>query len=491
MNRGCALCVLVLLFAGSATAVDLLEVEHPDVGGMEDAVRQPLSASRSALETLLSAAGEGEALGRAFGDSGELYLVYDLTEAAAACLENASRLLPSEARWPYLLGSLFEHEREIERARLAYERALRLDPDYLVTVLRLGRIYELSGLEEAADRAFKEALQRDPGSAFAHAGLARLANDAGRFEEAVAAWERALALQPQATALHYSVALAYRELGRFDEAREHLSQRGENKVQFQDPITDEVKLRAGGALAFLAARALEAGETEVGIERLRQAVAASPSSARIWGRLGDALADEGRFEEAVDPLQRAIELQPDSVPLLVSSARVLVELGRGSEAIVYMRRALAQVPEYQELRVQLAATLARNGEPIAAADEIGIVLQAQPQDTRLRWIRVSYLVGASLPRELRAELEEIVRYDPSDAGAHFQLGNLAIEAGEEARALDHLREAVAIDAWEPGDSVGAFGALRRVRAPSEAGGRARPLDPRSQPRPGDRADSRR
>ena len=70
--------------------------------------------------------------------------------------------------------------------------------------------------------------------------------------------------------------------------------------------------------------------------------------------------------------------------------------------------ALVLVPEYHELRVQLAAALARNSEPIAAADEIGIVLQDVPDDTRLRWIRVSYLQGVNLPRELRAELEEIV-----------------------------------------------------------------------------------
>ncbi len=118
MSRSRTFAVAFALFVGAMVAParaelpPLLEVPHPDLGGVEPTVRNQLAETRARLDGLVSKGGvDQRELGQSFAELGQSYLVYDLTDAAAAALENASRLLPEDGRWPYLLGTIHEHDR--------------------------------------------------------------------------------------------------------------------------------------------------------------------------------------------------------------------------------------------------------------------------------------------------------------------------------------------------------------------------------------------
>ncbi len=431
-----------------APATDLAPVPHPPLDSMEDGVRAPLAEVRRALEAQQAKdEGDPEILGHAFGELGELYLVYDLTEAAAAGLENARRLLPGQDRWPFLLGTLYEHDRQLVLAIERYREARRLRPDYLPTLLRLGRVYLLQSDLEASLEAYSAALRLDSGSAAAHAGLGKLAARRGEPRTATEYFEEALELQPTATALHYPLALAYRELGETDKAREQLAKRGDVEVRFGDPIAAEVRDRATGATVqtFLAKLALDVGSVDEALDRLQAAAAADPENAGVRAGLGWVLMREGRLEDGAEAYAEAVRLDGESPLYRVSLVSVLLELDREAEAVRHMRRVLELAPDFPGVRFQLAAALARAEDFEAAAREYALAIGAEPDVPLLRREYALVLERLERTEEMRTELETVLELAGDDALVLFKLANLELEAGETAAAERHYSRSLGLD----------------------------------------------
>ena len=433
---------------GQTTSAELAPVPHPALDSMEETVRVQLLQARRNLEELAAKdGGDAETLGRAFGELGEIYLVYDLTTAANAALGNAGELLPGEHRWPFLIGTIYEHDRELDLAIGKYDEARRLRPDYLPTLLRLGRVRLLHGDLDASREAYSAALRLDSGSAAAHAGLARLAARRGEPRTATEHFEEALELQPTATALHYALALAYRELGENEKAREHLAERGDVEVRFYDPIAAEVKNRASGPTAqmFLANAALEVGSVDEALARLREVLRTSPSNAGAHANLGSVLGRAGRLEEAADAFAAAVRLN-EGLPLYrVSLVGLLLELGRWSEALPHMRTILEQAPDHHLVRSQLAGALARQEDYEGAAAQYALVVAARPEALQMRWEFATVLERLGRPQEMRTQLEALLASGGDDALALFKLANLEIEAGDTAAAELHYTRALELD----------------------------------------------
>ena len=105
-------------------------------------MRTQIEAQRRTLNELLDSndIAPGD-LAMAFGELGQLYLLYDLSSAAEAALRNASALSPREPRWAYLLGSLFRLDNRLDLAAQAYERVLALGSRDPATLIHLGNVH--------------------------------------------------------------------------------------------------------------------------------------------------------------------------------------------------------------------------------------------------------------------------------------------------------------------------------------------------------------
>jgi hypothetical protein len=77
----------------------LLPVRVPDLTRVEADVRHALELARTELDAQLASADRRQ-LAELFGNTGLLYQAHLILEPAAACYENAARLMPRDHRWP-------------------------------------------------------------------------------------------------------------------------------------------------------------------------------------------------------------------------------------------------------------------------------------------------------------------------------------------------------------------------------------------------------
>lgn len=258
-----------------AQSESLRPVPRVSMEGMEAAVREQIEAQRDRLETLSRETdAAGPPLGQAYGELGQLYLLYDLSAPAMVALDNASVLDLGQPRWPYLLGSLHELEGRYEEARSSYREALKRsggNATSLPIVARLIRVLlpdaaETSKVAEELEPLLFRLEQPDAAAYRAFAAFARgeLAFAQDQHMPAAEWYARALAAQPEANQLHYRLALAHREAGDLERARFHLENRGDREVAFPDPVVAELRSQARGAGAqlMLGRIALSTGDLE-------------------------------------------------------------------------------------------------------------------------------------------------------------------------------------------------------------------------------------
>jgi len=423
---------------------EFLEIDHPVLDSMEEAVRLQLFEARASVERLQAAGTDPDALGQAFRELGSLYLVYDLGDAAAASLENASRLLPQDADLHYLLGTLYESDRDLEGARREFQRARELDSHYLPTLIRLAGVHRLLDSLQEAGEVLDQARRLEPGSAIVLSALGRLAAAGQRYEDAVDFFEKALDAQPSATSIHYPLSRAYQELGDSEQAQFHLEHRGEVRVVYSDPVAEQVRSGATGVAVelILANMALRSGSVEAAESRLRRAVELDPDSAAAHFALGVVLERQERSEEALEELILAVDLDPDSLRRRQALALHLLQMERDDEAIVVLRELLDRAPEYVKPREDLATALTRVGDLAAAADEFKRVLELDPERNYSRWKRALVLERSGRMEESIAEVREVLERTPNFPEAHFKLANYAAASGDVEEALAGYAKAV-------------------------------------------------
>jgi tetratricopeptide (TPR) repeat protein len=437
------LCGLLAVPASDQSSASVGECElalpEPLLERMEAAVRSEIEKQVSKVRALLA---DGQSapknLGAALGGLGRVYHAYGLEDSAVACYQEAERLDPASALWPYYLGFLYQVRGEAREAAGAFERALRLAPDDPPTLLRLARArFDLGALDDA-ESLFRRTLEDHPANAAAaHAGLARIAGARGQHASAVEHYEAALARQPQATLLHYPLALAYRQLGRTAEAVEHLDLRGDASVTFPDPLALALDSEATGSALHVnrAGIARAEGRHSEAVAEYRLALASDPRNATARYDLGMLLAAGGDLAGAKSELEEARRLQPDNPSVVAALARVLAASGAEQEALPLFRRSVELDPDWAVGHLQLAAALARATRHAEARDAYDRALELDPASTAARLGRAEVLLEISRPAAATEDLEAVLRSEPDNARASLRLGEARQRLGEADAAL--------------------------------------------------------
>lgn len=438
---------------GTAAAVQprLPPVPDPALDALEAPIREQLRERRQGLDALVAREWVPPAeLGTAFGEMGQLYLVYNLRQAATACFENARALLPQDHRWPHYLGSVALEDRDLETAIRELGRATELEPADASAWIKLGRAQLDAGLLAEAEASFSTALTLAPGDAAALHGLGRVAQDRGEHREAIRRFEAALQAQPEATALYHLLGMSYRELGDLDRARESLAHYAPGPVTLHDPLVENLTTLVRGAQIHLARgnQALLAGDTETAIRELEAAVAVDPEDFLAHFDLSRAYLGAGDEDRALAALERSVELNPDYRDGRYNLAAALARAGRFAEAAVHFEAASRLDPTDADARRQWAVALARAGEPGRALEVLRTLVAQHPGDAGAHTALGTLLAQTGDLQGAREHLSQALELAPEAAvaaEAHLQLAALAGGApGAEAEALQHLRQAAAL-----------------------------------------------
>ena len=101
--------------------------------------------------------------------------------------------------------------------------------------------------------------------------------------------------------------------------------------------------------------------------------------------------------------------------------------GRTREAINLCREGLGRFPHYTTARLVLAKAHLDDGNPDAALAELGLVLQASPEDVQAHRLTAEIHRKAGRLAEARRHLEQVVRLDAGDREARLLLDTLAAD----------------------------------------------------------------
>ncbi|HVS63242.1 MAG TPA: tetratricopeptide repeat protein [Thermoanaerobaculia bacterium] len=473
--------------AGGARAVpsELRPLPELALEGVEEAIRGPLMERRAEVDRLIAGRRQGEVvdeerLAAALGVLGELYLVYDFSEAAEAALANAATVAPSLHRWPYLLGTLQQLERRWSEAEASFRRALELQPADGATLARLAEVVLEQERWQEADQLFARLEPIEGFGAFAAWGRGRAALGRGEPGAAVPYLERVLERRPDAGEVRYQLALAHRDAGDRERARALLAAPREGGVGFPDPVAVELRssVRGVGALLVLGRQALEEGAPERAERRFREAVALDPTSVHAHQSLASLLRRQGRLEEALGFYEKALELDADLAglrsfvaELYLARARShwqavdpgdgrpsldqLDEPARGraradlERAAAHLERTLGQAPEYVEGWLGLAEARAGLGDLAGAAAALGEGIERQPEQLELVVQLARLLAEQGRLDQAIAALDEASQRAGVQARLSFEAARMLEAAGRIGEAEQRF-SSIAQTSAEPG-----------------------------------------
>lgn len=450
----------VLLFGPAVEGGSTLQdppyesIPHPRLDTLEQAVAEQLGQAQRQFEQATRPGANTADRAEAYGSVARLYHVYEFFEEAEAAYVIAARLAPQEARWPHLLGYLYQQTGRLEEAAEKFAAARRVSPANHAAAVRLGQVYlGLNRLREAREQ-FDGVIAIFP--ALAQQGLGEVALRDRRFGDAIAHFRAVLERAPHATSVHYQLAMAYRGLGRLDDARSQLRLRGPGDIRVGDPIVDELRtlVRGERGLVMQGRTAFEAGEFQDAADAFDKALSVAPASVTARANLGLALLQLGDTAKAVEHLRAAFAMAPDDADVSRELLRVLLRLGRQDEAIDVLTKARSVDPDDEDVVLSLSILLAnreRYREAVTLLDEAN---RRRP-DRPAPMTTLARLLASSPDRSVRdgrraLELATAV-YASEPAPVHAETMAMSLaELGRCSEALEWMRRAI-LDADRAGD----------------------------------------
>jgi predicted O-linked N-acetylglucosamine transferase (SPINDLY family) len=255
------------------------------------------------------------------------------------------------------------------------------------------------------------------------------------------------------------------------------------------------------ALHLAGVIALQGGDPESAIRRLRHASSIAPGDALVLCDLGNALAASGKSEEAEGCFRRVVGLQPGMPQGHFNLANLLVRQGSLEDAIAGYRRATELEPRFPDAWVNLASALRRAGKPgeseqaardgLAAcpdhplllihvanllkekgrlADAEATVRRARARSPGLPLAHLSLggvLEAQKRLQEAEQSFREALRLQSGLAEAHYGLGNVLQDQGQVEAAIAEYRKAVTL---VPDFADAHFNLAKALRAKGEAAG---------------------
>lgn len=217
---------------------------------------------------------------------------------AFACLNEAIRLAPQEAKWHYNLALTQMNLKNIPGAIEQYRYAVQFDPDY--------------------------------GEAYANLGVLLLKG--GEVQQAMPLLVAAARLKPDSAETHYWLGYAKASLRMSGEAAKHFRE----ALRLNPDHID--------ALVQLGVMHSVEGRNEEAIKLFRKATEIAPSNANAHYGMGVALEDMERFDDALGAFHRASELNPTNTNFHFKIILTHMSMGNVSAGLQAYKEALADNP---------------------------------------------------------------------------------------------------------------------------------------------------
>ena len=454
-------------------------------------------------------------LGRMYADRGRL-------ADALAEFDAAGRLAPTRADVQVLRGLALQEQGTPSTAIEAFKRAHTLDPGDPVTAYYLfheerrsgvpgdraaaisGNVSAVREASEALAAAYTKLLQAKPSTFALRATVDKQKTEERRSGvpgDRAAPFTRLAPLPSAATGppilppAAYSQAFHDLARGQYDRAIAEFRRAAAGDPLITDPA-------AGSGLMVRAFGALRQGRV-ADARSLLEASGPPRDSSEAHRALGLVYWAQSEFDRSIASLTTAMSLSPRDERARIALARVLNAAGRNGDAEGALRETIRLLPDsvlahwwlalaYEEVHrpadarqeVEQVTAAASFGESQlhaavgrfavgaadgpAAIDAFARAAGANPNDPAMHRLLARTLLVHDRPEEALAEFVAVLLIDPLDAAAHAGIGQIHLQKGRNADAVDALRRATDL---APADSETRYAlatALERLGRTQEA-----------------------
>lgn len=300
-----------------------------------------------------------------------------LVQMALADLQETLKIDTQQSLAQYLLGRLYAHLGQKDKALAALNEAVRLSADDPPTRARTLLIRASLQAEPAQRQAdFDEAAKltpRDP-DVLRFRGMFHLSEN--RAEAALADFQAALELEPEDADTHEACGLAQSLLQKYDDA----------------------------------------------LASFDKAIELNPQSAAAYTHRARVRAIKGDTPTALRDVEQALELQPGSVQALQLHAALLGSTGKFEGALRDLNVLRTAMPDNPDLLLQIAAMYQASKQSEKAIDAYGTVLAADAANVAAYRGRADSYLSLGKQADAIADYEKALTHEPKNSGA---LNNLA------------------------------------------------------------------
>jgi tetratricopeptide (TPR) repeat protein len=300
-----------------------------------------------------------------------------LVQMAFSDLQETLQINADQPTAQYLIGRLYAHLGQKEKALKALSEAVRLSADDPAT--RAQALVIRANVQPDAEKRqadFDEAVKltpKDP-DALRFRGMSHLAEN--HAEAAVADFKAALELDPEDADTHEACGLALSVLEKYDEAMECFNKAVELNPEAASALTHRARVRA----------------------------------------------IKGDSSAAMRDVEKALELQPGSVQALQLHAALLGSAGKFEQALRDLNLLRTAMPDNAELLLQIAALYQASKQSQKAVDTYDALLKSDASSVAAYRGRADSYLSLGKQSEAVADYEQALKHEPKNSGV---LNNLA------------------------------------------------------------------
>jgi len=234
---------------------------------------------------------------------GLAYFKQKMSAPALEALRRSEGLDASQFGIHFDIALVLLSDQQYSPAAAELEKAIKLNPSDALPHLLLGRAYQNSNRTLKAIEQFQTALRLDPNLPLGHYHLGFAYASLGRDSEAIIEYKKEVTRSPDNPDVLYQLGHSLLEIGDWQSASTYL-----RKASELDPKNADASYDLGKAL-------LLAGDAGAAITALNHSIELNPANASAHYQLSRALEKSGRKEEAHQERERFAELkkaQPQS-----------------------------------------------------------------------------------------------------------------------------------------------------------------------------------
>lgn len=384
-------------------------------------------------------------------------------EGALQQLKAASRSRPKDGSIHNFIGITETKLGRLDEADAEYRTAARLDRDLPGPEKNLGFNYLSTGHYALAEEPLKAALRLDASDPSVHYYLVILYLSTNRQSEAMEHIEPAqnllskdvptgllaikACLERHGTEQALKLIRGFERAGSLSVAQEYelatiLSERqmyGEAVPRFEKIATMQPAVwqnKYNLAIAYL-----KAGQPADACPLLERLAAQRPGDANVLGMLGSSYDQRAQPVQALAAYRRAVLADPENPDRYLDGTRILVDLNRFEEAAVLLREGIARVPDSYPLTIRMGAIQMMQGDPVKAREEFSAAIREHPE-IALGYVALAqtYMKQGNDAKALNVLVDgrgKVAR----DFALEYVLGLVSFEAGQQAQALEALKNA--------------------------------------------------